>query len=169
MLSHLTWQIFLSSIYLLVTGTCKLIISRFAQSIFPLCTWLHYFICCFFNNILDDLHYKTITSNRDSTLNTAKFKRPISLKVVAPARKAKRDERRRESEEEEMCARRENRQPWQSCFRLGEWNCPGNRWLLISVWRSISQVHRLRDLPFEESTAPPITGSPCVRGSRFFP
>lgn len=31
-----------------------------------------------------------------------------------------------------------------SCFRLGEWNCPGNRWLLISVWRSISQVHRLR-------------------------
>lgn len=35
-------------------------------------------------------------------------------------------------------------QPWQSRFRLGEWNCPGNRWLLISVWRSISQEHRLR-------------------------
>lgn len=94
-------------------------------------------------------------------LNTAKFNASKSdLKHLQLLREKRRWKRKKH------IGRTGDGQPWQSCFRLAEWNCPGNRWLLISVWRSISQVHRLWSAVWRESTAPPITGSWTVRGPR---
>ena len=115
-------------------------------------------------------NYKTIhlTFARSFLRFLKPWTKTFSLQRIMVRKKRRRKEKERKRKKKEKSKKKKTDPKGRSIrriargemrsgrFRLDEWNWPGNRWLLISVWRSISQVHRLK---IRRLKAPPITGS----------